>query len=234
MSSRSFVILAVTAIVLLLAGCASAPERELSKKSPTYAALPNGYDPLHPTQFSSMYAASTDGSGENVIRYLERRHGRPLNVLSLSGGGQNGAFGAGFLIGWRERGGRPAFDIVGGVSTGALLATHAFLGTPADDVILEEMYTKVAKEDIYVDFGFLNILSGTNSLKDTAPLRALIAKYITEETLRRVAAASGQSRVLAVSTTNIDYGETWVWNMGMIAKAGDLELYHKVLLASCS
>ena len=107
MCSRSFVTLAGIVIALLLASCASAPERELSEKSPSYAALPSGYDPLNPTQFSSMYAASTSGSGENVIRYLERQHGRPLNILSLSGGGQNGAFGAGFLIGWRERGGRP-------------------------------------------------------------------------------------------------------------------------------
>ena len=234
MSNRNFVILAGTVIALLLASCASAPERELSEKSPSYAALPNGYDPINPTQFSGMYDLATSGSGKNIIRHLERQHGRPLNILSLSGGGQNGAFGAGFLIGWRERGGRPTFDIVAGVSTGALLATHAFLGTPADDAKLEEMYTKVTKEDIYSDRGFFSLLSGADSLKDTAPLRALIAKYITVETLKRVAAASEGNRVLAVGTTNIDYGQTWLWNMSLIAKAGDLELYRKVVLASSS
>lgn len=83
------------------------------------------------------------------MRQLERRHGRPLNLLSLSGGGQNGAFGAGFLTGWRESGRRPEFDAVGGVSTGALLATHALLGTSADDALLEEMYTQINKDDIY-------------------------------------------------------------------------------------
>ena len=67
------------------------------------------------------------------------------NLLSLSGGGQNGAFGAGLLIGWRESGQRPQFDVVGGVSTGALLAPHALLGTPADDATLEEETPKSRK-----------------------------------------------------------------------------------------
>jgi hypothetical protein len=154
--------------------------------------------------------------------------------LSISGGGQNGAFGAGFLVGWRESGRRPEFDVVGGVSTGALLATHALLGTPADDAILEELYTGVTKDDIYTGRGITGLLSGTDSLKDTAPLRALIAKYITAETLERVAAAYDNNRLLVVGTTNIDYGQTWVWNMSLIAKAGDLDLYRNVLLASAS
>lgn len=221
--------------VLLLAGCASSPpERALSEKAPSFAALPNGYDPLNPTQPSAVYAAVTFTPGENLTRYLERKHGHALNILSLSGGGQNGAFGAGFLIGWRESGQRPEFDIVGGVSTGALLATHALLGTPADDAKLEEMYTQITKEDIYADKGVFSILSGTDSLKDTAPLLALISKYVTAETLKRVAAAYDENRLLVVGTTNVDYGQTWVWNMSLIAKAGDVDLYRKVLLASAS
>ncbi len=232
MGKNRLVVLSGLVAALLLVSCASVPERELSDKSPLYAALPTGYDPIDLTQFSRMYTVSTSGSGENAIRHLERQHKRPLNILSLSGGGQNGAFGAGFLIGWRERGDRPKFDIVFGVSTGALLATHAFLGTPADDAKLEEMYTEVTKEDIYSDRGIFDLLQGTDSLRDTTPLRALIAKYVTVETLERVAAASDEKRILGVGTTNIDYGQTWIWNMSMIAKAGDVELYRKVLLAS--
>jgi predicted acylesterase/phospholipase RssA len=219
--------------LFLLAACASPPERALSLHIPLYATLPNGYEPLNPTQPSSIYAAVTAVPGDNVIRYLERKRGHALNLLSVSGGGQNGAFGAGFLIGWRESGLRPQFDIVGGVSTGALLATHAFLGTPADDAVLEEMYTQVTSADIYMDRGIFSLLSA-DSLKDTAPLRALIAKYVTAETLKRVAAAYDENRMLVVGTTNIDYAQTWVWNMTMIAKAGQLELYRDVLLASAS
>lgn len=219
--------------ILLLAACASPPQRTLSVSAPQYAILPNGYEPLNPTQPSSIYAAARAVPGDNIIRYLERKRGHALNLLSLSGGGQNGAFGAGFLIGWRESGKRPQFDVVGGVSTGALLATHAFLGTPADDATLEEMYTKVTSADIYENRGIFSLLSA-DSLKDTAPLKAMIAKYVTADTLKRVAAAYDENRMLFVGTTNIDYGQTWVWNMTMIAKAGDLQLYRDVLLASAS
>jgi hypothetical protein len=221
-------------VSLLLAACTSHPVRALSTNAPLYATLPNGYEPLNPTELSPIYAAVTTIPGDNLVRYLERKRGHALNVLSLSGGGQNGAFGAGFLVGWRESGRRPQFDVVGGVSTGALLATHAFLGTPADDETLEKMYTGVTKDDIYTDRSLISLVTGVDSLKDTAPLRAMLVKYVTSETLKRVAAAYDENRMLFVGTTNIDYGQTWVWNMTAIAKAGDVELYRKVLLASAS
>ncbi len=220
---------------LLLVGCASAPpERTLSQVPASFATLPNGNDPLHPDQLSPLYASIVASPGDNVVRAMERKRGHALNLLSISGGGQNGAFGAGFLNGWRESGDRPEFDMVGGVSTGALLSTHALLGTEADDAKLEEMYTQITKDDIYRSRRIASILSGADSLRDTAPLQSLIAKYITEETLTRVAAAYDDGRLLFVGTTNVDYGQTWVWNMSLIAKAGKLELYRKVLLASAS
>ncbi len=236
MRHNNLVILAGVMVALVLAGCVSAPDRELSLKPASYAGLPNGHDPLNPDQISPLYDASTISAlKDGFTRYLERKHGRALNQLSLSGGGQNGAFGAGFLIGWRESGRRPQFDEVGGVSTGALLATHAFLGTPADDAVLEEMYTTITKDDIYRSYGILDVVLGNaHSLKDTAPLRALIAKYVTAETLKRVAAAYADNRFIWVGTTNIDYDQTWIWDMGLIAKDGRLELYRDVLLASTS
>lgn len=233
MGLKRFRVFQAVLAVSVLAACSSPPERALSVHAPLYATLPNGNEPLKPDQPSSIYAGVAEVPGDNLIRHLERKRGHALNMLSLSGGGQNGAFGAGFLIGWRESGRRPQFDVVGGVSTGALLATHAFLGTPADDAVLEEMYTKITAADIYTDRGLLSLLSA-DSLKDTAPLRAMIAKYITADTLKRVAAEYEQNRVLVVGTTNIDYGQTWVWNMTMIAKAGLLDLYRDVLLASAS
>jgi hypothetical protein len=221
-------------VTLILVGCASTPpSRELSTKVPTYASLPNGHNPMNPDELSPMYAATASGTEENMARDMERKRGHALNLLSLSGGGQNGAFGAGFLIGWRESGQRPELDFVGGVSTGALLATHALLGTPADDVILEEMYTGITDKDIFNSRSLFSILS-SDSLRDTAPLQALIAKYITAETLQRVAAAYEDNRLLMIGTTNVDYGQTWVWNMSLIAKDGELELYRKVMLASAS
>jgi hypothetical protein len=233
MGLKSFGIFQGFLALLLLAACSSPAERTLSLHAPLYATLPNGYEPLNPAQPSSIYAAVAEVPGDSLVRYLERKRGHALNLLSLSGGGQNGAFGAGFLKGWSETGRRPQFDVVGGVSTGALLATHAFLGTPADDAVLEEMYTKVTSADIYTDRSIFGLLTA-DSLRDTAPLRAMIAKFVTAETLERVAAAYDDNRMLFVGTTNIDYAQTWVWNMTLIAKAGELELYRDVLLASAS
>ena len=227
------IILAGALATLLVAGCVSVPHRVLSQKPAVYAMLPNGNDPLNPDKVSPLYGAAASGE-TNAIRDFERRRGHALNVLSLSGGGQNGAFGAGLLIGWRESGRRPVFDIVGGVSTGSLLATHALLGTPADDAQLEEMYTQVTKKDIYKERGIFGLLRGTDSLSDTEPLRMLIAKHITAETLKRVADAYADNRIIVVGTTNVDYAQTWVWNMSAIAKDGNLDLYRKVLLASAS
>jgi hypothetical protein len=215
-----------------LVGCSSVPERQLSEAPPRFAMLPNGHDPMNPDRVSTQYAAVRGEAGGNIARVLEAKKGRPLNILSLSGGGQNGAFGAGFLIGWRESGTRPQFDAVGGVSTGALMATHAFLGTPEDDAVLEEIYTQVDSDDIYDARSVFGLAAGADSLMDTEPLKELLEKFITAETLERVAAAADEDRFIVIGTTNIDYDQTWIWNMSAIAKAGELELYHKVLLAS--
>jgi len=232
--SRMRILLTGLLVTLTLAGCASTPPmRTLSTKEPTYASLPNGHNPMNPDQLAPVYLAEQSAEDANLVRQMERKRGHALNMLSLSGGGQNGAFGAGFLVGWRESGRRPVLDAVGGVSTGALLATHALLGTPADDAILEAMYTQITDKDIYESRSIFNILS-SDSLRDTAPLRALIAKYITAETLQRVAAAYDDNRLIIVGTTNVDYGQTWIWNMSLIAKHGKLDLYRKVLLASAS
>ena len=234
MINRYLIILTGSIVALLLGGCESNPKRVLSHQAAHYASLPTGNDPLNPHQLSPLYAKVFLKPGQNVVRHLELKRGHALNILSISGGGQNGAFGAGFLIGWRESGQRPEFDAVGGVSTGALLATHALLGTPSDDATLEEMYTTITKDNIYQDRGLIEIISGADSLRDTAPLRALIAKYITAKTLKRVTAAFKENRLLVVGTTNVDYGQTWIWNMSLIARDGKLDLYRKVLLASAS
>jgi len=232
---RSFLLAAL--VLATLGGCASAPERELSRQPVPYAALPNGHDPLNPDRLMGFVSEGASAD-EGVIVTLERLRGHALKILELSGGGQYGAFGAGLLKGWTESGQRPEFDVVTGVSTGALLATHAFLGTPQDDAFLEEIFTTISSADIYTSNKRLfSLLWGKNSVYDTSPLQALLDKYITAEVLQRVAAAHDEHRVLLVGTTNLDYGQTWVWNMGMIAKEGTpeaLELYKKVLRASAA
>jgi hypothetical protein len=71
----------------------------------------------------------------------------PVYFLVVPGGGDNGAFGAGLLVGWTKTGDRPDFKLVTGVSTGALIAPFAFLG-PGYDARLEHLYTELSPEDI--------------------------------------------------------------------------------------
>ncbi len=226
--------LASLVVVLIASGCASAPERPLSREGSRYASLPNGKDPLDPSRPVGRHSVAHASAAEGVIPHFEARRGHALQILVLSGGGQNGAFGAGFLRGWRQRGDRPELDIVTGVSTAALLATHALLGTPADDAVLEKIFTHVGDRSIYRTRPWIGLLFGNNSIYDTSPLQELLDRYITDEVLRRVAAAYDDDRRLWVGTTNLDYEQTWVWNLTLIAKEGKLDLYKKVLRASAS
>ncbi len=236
MKRTNSIVFIILSMVIALSGCTSAPERELSEERPPYVALTTGHDPLDPKKFMPR-AATVYASGDNLFRYYEGVRGHALNILELSGGGQNGAFGAGFLNGWTASGTRPEFDVVTGVSTGALLATHAFLGTPADDAVLKELFTGVTAKDIYRKRSMLALVGGANSLLNTAPLQTLLEKYITAEVLARVAAEYDKGRRLLVETTNLDYNQSWAWNLGLIAKQGTpeaLQRYRDVLLASSS
>jgi predicted acylesterase/phospholipase RssA len=166
---------------------------------------------------------------------LPEEKGKPdFSILALSGGGEHGAFGAGLLNGWSESGRRPTFDIVTGVSTGALMSPFAFLG-PAYDERLKALYTEMT---------FHNILSGNpvtglfgEGLYNTAPLQRLVARQVDEKLLADVAVAYHQGRRLFVITTNLDAQRPVLWNMGAIAASGRpraLELFRKVLTASAS
>ena len=100
----------------------------------------------------------------------------PLSYLALSGGGADGAYGAGVLNGWTAQGTRPEFSVVSGVSTGALIAPFAFLGA-ACDATLRDVYTSGIAESILDAPNFLNMRSSgpdssairgsANSLLDT-------------------------------------------------------------------
>ncbi len=157
------------------------------------------------------------------------------NILVLSGGGKFGAFSAGVLCGWSAAGTRPPFNIVTGVSTGALIAPAAFLGSQYDH-LLADWYTKVRTKDIYTKRPLLALL-WRDSLGDSAPLRRLIDELYTDDFLALIAKAHAAGRRLYVATTNLDTGRQVHWDLGAIA-AGNLpekgELFRNILLASCS
>ncbi|KKN85653.1 hypothetical protein LCGC14_0276360 [marine sediment metagenome] len=160
---------------------------------------------------------------------------RTYNLLALSGGGAKGAFGAGLLSGWSASGQRPTFKVVTGVSTGSLQATQAFLGSDYDPM-LREIFTAYTSDDIYTRRQAVTGLV-SDSLYDSAPLRRLIAKYMTQDELEHVAAEHAKGRRLFIGTMNMDTNQFVIWDMGKIASSGRpdaLQRYRDVLLASCS
>jgi predicted acylesterase/phospholipase RssA len=155
-------------------------------------------------------------------------------VLALSAGGSDGAYGAGVLNGWTRSGTRPQFDVVTGVSTGALMAVLAFLG-PEYDGKLEEFYTRQSNDKIYKARG-VNGLFG-DSLYDNGPLKAQIEAFVTPEILAKIAAEHAKGRRLYVGTTNLDAGDFVIWDMGEIAsgsRSDSVLHFQKVLRASAA
>ena len=148
--------------------------------------------------------------------------------LALSSGGADGAFGAGLMNGLSESGKRPDYEVVTGVSTGALMAPFIFAG-PKYDGALRDAYTKVSAADIFE-------IGGTGeSFVDSWPLKDLIAKQITPGLLADIAAAHNSGHRLFIATTNIDAERSVIWNMGAIAAHGGddaLKLFRSILLAS--
>lgn len=171
------------------------------------------------------------------IRHAQRPAVPPAKkaCLALSGGGAYGAYQAGILVGWSELGTRPAFDSVTGVSTGALVATLAFLG-PDYDAELRRVYTTLRTEDIYTKKKGLKALL-SESLADNAPLRGQIARVLTPDTVARLAAEHRKGRRLYVGTTDLDGRRPVVWDVGAIAArhgGAACECVTNLLLASAA
>lgn len=168
-----------------------------------------------------------------------RMASRPVNsvsnIIAISGGADDGAFSAGFMVGWGESGLRPDFDLVTGISAGALVAPFVFLG-PDYDGALSEIFTQYGASDIYTA-DVLAGLFGGDALADTAPLAALIAKYVDRRMLDRVAAERANGRLLFIGTTNLDAQRPVYWDMGRLAQSqhpSAVDTFRKVLLASAS
>jgi predicted acylesterase/phospholipase RssA len=222
----------------LLAGCAATPQRApLPPELIRAAAIPGIPE--------ARYWG--DASPELALRVLETRtdaelaadfegiYGRPHAYLAISGGGANGAYGAGFLVGWTAAGTRPEFTMVTGVSTGALIAPFAFLGADYDDE-LEALYTTMSTKDIAVMKGFLKGLF-SEAMADTTPLRALIERYVSNDVIEAIAVQHRRGRRLWIGTANLDAGRPVIWDLGAIASSGRegrAGLIHDVLQASAA
>ena len=159
----------------------------------------------------------------------------PGSIIAFSGGGENGAFGAGLAVGWTERGTRPDFNVVTGISTGALTAPLVFAGRHRD-AQLRAAYTETTPADILERHDWLTMLV-EDAVADSAPLARTIARFMDEGLLAEIAAGYRAGRQLIIATTNLDAQRPIAWNIGAIADSGHplaLGLVRKVLLASAS
>ena len=235
---------AVVLLATVLAGCVAVLSRNPVPSDRTAEAIVPGMpdvrawagrpDAAMERDFAASFAQEMPGDfpagPDGVVVYPH---------LAISGGGANGAFGAGFLNGWTTTGKRPVFKVVTGVSTGALMAPFAFVGPPYDKA-LRDFYTTTRTRDIFAVGSMLsllgNVLSG-DALADTGPLADLIDRHVDADILRAVATAHARGRRLYIGTADLDSQQFVVWNMGAIASSVHPDaaaLFRRVMLASAS
>ncbi|MCP3446053.1 patatin-like phospholipase family protein [Bradyrhizobium sp. CCGUVB14] len=228
------ILLLLLSATLLTAGCATLTPRNALPEAAANID-PDGFHDIRywgdETPADAATAQLSDGASKTLGFH---KVDRPPNFLAISGGAEDGAFGAGLLAGWGDAGDRPTFQLVTGVSSGALIAPFVFLGRERDRE-LRDIFTNYGRKDIFT-FNVPSLLEGSG-LVDNSPLVHLIEKYVDAEFLREVARERAKGRVLLIGTTNLDAQRPVLWDMGRIA-AGDspeaLDLFRKVLLASAT
>lgn len=234
-------ILTLALISALQTGCAASIIRNPVPQSLVEQAEPPGFKQIRawgdakPKNVDKMMALKAKQMREHRPQYFKPEIRATLNYLALSGGGSAGAFGAGLLVGWTASGKRPEFDIVTGISTGALIAPFAFLG-PAYDTQMREVYTKYSTKQL-IEPQLLSAIFGGIAVADNSELAQLIARYVDGDLLVAVAREHSRGRRLLIGTTNLDAQRPVIWNMGLIASSGNpraLELFRRVLLASAA
>jgi predicted acylesterase/phospholipase RssA len=228
-------ILTILCLAMTLGACASG-SRSAFDVQDREGARPMGLDsaPGHPIR---VYLDARDRA---ALFQQAFREGVPvgpdgrLDFIALSGGGSNGAFTAGLMKGWSETGERPDFEVVTGVSTGALAAPFVFLGPDYDDE-LADAYTGGAAAGLLQPQGLAALVG--SGIYRAEPLRALVEGYVDETLLAAVAAEYAKGRVLLVATTDLDSQRGVSWDLGAIATQASpeaLALFRNVLIASAS
>jgi predicted acylesterase/phospholipase RssA len=185
-----------------------------------------------PEKFNQAIAAAQTSAR---LKLFAEQFSKAPYFLSISGGGANGAYGAGVITGWTKSGRRPTFTIITGVSTGALIAPFAFLG-PEYDWMLEEIYNFHGTDDLVSIRAFASSIF-SDAFFDSTPLKKRIANYLTLDEMQAIAEEHRRGRVLLIGTTDMDALRPVVWNIGKIALQGTpqaLDLIQRIILASAS
>ena len=244
MQPRPTITLLTGLVVLWLAtGCAT-PTRQpaVPEKWQNQAQIPGlekiRYRIGNPDDIAEMEREGIESIKREEAYLAASGHSGPLPpavFLAISGGGDDGAFGAGLLNGWTVAGNRPTFKLVTGVSTGALTAPFAFAG-PAYDAKLREVYTTISAKDILEPRSLLAAFT-SDAMADNHPLWKLIGKYVDQALLEVIAAEYAKGRLLLVGTTDLDARRGIIWNLTRIAASRDpkaLELFRTLMIASAA
>ena len=235
-------VVALLAGLCVVAGCSIPPRAPAVPPSATVHALPLGirnarfFADGDPTPM--IAEASLAVEREQAVLRAAGKPAMPLPpaaFLAISGGADNGAFGAGLLNGWTAVGTRPQFRMVTGVSTGALIAPFALLG-PDYDPVLRDVYTTMSPDRIFVRRSLTAALFD-DAMADASPLAETIARYADQKLLDAIADEYRKGRLLMIGTTDLDAQRPVIWNIGAIAASRhpkSLDLFRKILLASAS
>ena len=222
----------ICSIVLLTGGCATISPRNVLPQANANQIDLEGFHNIRFWGDASAPAIETIAMADSP---KTRTQLSPVsNLLAISGGAEDGAFGAGLLVGWSDAGTRPTFDLVTGVSSGALIAPFAFLGRERDGQ-LREIFTKYGRKDIYT-YNVHGLIEGS-ALADDTPLAHLIEKYVDDAFLEEIAKERTKGRILLIGTTNLDTQRPVLWDMGRIAMSNNRDaivLFRKILLASAT
>jgi predicted acylesterase/phospholipase RssA len=209
-----------------LSACVALPREDFTQAEQA-AATPVGFEHVR-------WAEDDPALGASLRAALKPAPDGALNILALSGGGANAAFGAGVITEWTRKGDRPQFQLVTGVSAGAMSAPLAFLG-PAWDAQLSGVYQSGKLQHLLE----MRIPGGlfTPGFYRKGPLKRLVASYVTDALLAAITEEQKKGRRLLVATTNLDTEQLVVWDMGAIASKGGEQarkLFAEVLVASAS
>lgn len=218
--------LVIAAMACGLEGCAAIHRGAFTQAQAVEATIPGIAD--------ARFWADAPGAVRQMSATFRDQEGG-TTMLALSGGSDNGAYGAGLLNGWTRSGKRPDFSIVTGISTGALIAPLAFLGA-TEDVALARIYTTISQRDIYRT-RFLLAIPLSPSAASTKPLGRLIAKSMPDALIDRIALEHARGRRLFIGTANLDAQRMVIWNMGAIAASRAPQrhaLFRQIMLASAA